>query len=281
VSQAEVRAFLERHGLLARRDLGQNFLVDEALADRLAELAGVEAGDGVVEIGTGMGILTRALARRAARVLTLEVDAGLVRALRGEGLLPENVELVHADALTHDWVARARELGPRVRAVANLPYAISGPLLRRLLGAADVLADWSVMLQREVAQRLRARPGTRDYGSLTVLHLLRVEVSRELELSPGCFFPRPKVRSTFLRMTPRADAPLGADELPHVERVVRAAFASRRKTIANSLRGARIASPDRVAEALARADIAPEVRAEALPPEALLALARALRAPED
>lgn len=281
MSQGEVRAFLERHGLLARRDLGQNFLVDDALAERLAELAGVAAGDAVIEIGTGLGILTRALARRAARVLSLEVDAGLVRALRAEERLPANVELVHADALTYDWLARARELGDDVRVVANLPYAVSGPLLRRLLDGADVLADWSVMLQREVAQRLRAQPGTKDYSSLSVLHRLRVEISRELELSPGCFFPRPRVRSSFLRMTPRADAPLGGGELPDVERVVRAAFANRRKTLSNSLRGARIAEPERIRRALARAGIAPAARAEALRPEELLALARALRASED
>jgi 16S rRNA (adenine1518-N6/adenine1519-N6)-dimethyltransferase len=267
-----VRAFLERHDLAARRALGQNFLVDEGLAERLVELAGVEPGDAVIEIGTGLGILTRALARRAARVVTLDVDAGLVRALREEGLLPAGVELLHADALDVDLAALARSLGPRVRVVANLPYSISAPVLRRLLDLRGLVLDWSVMLQREVAARLLAAPGSRDYGSLAVLHRLVADVSRRLELSPGCFYPAPRVRSTFARVVPRADG-LGEGELRAVERVVRAAFASRRKTIANSLRDAGL--PEAVPP-LAACGIDPRARAESLPPEAFLALARHL-----
>jgi 16S rRNA (adenine1518-N6/adenine1519-N6)-dimethyltransferase len=123
LSSGEVRAVLERHRLLARRDLGQNFLCDEGLADRLVALAGVESGDSVVEIGTGLGLLTRALAARAARVVTLEVDAGLVRALRAEDLLPPHAELIHADVLRTDLRGLVAGCTPPVRLVANLPYS--------------------------------------------------------------------------------------------------------------------------------------------------------------
>jgi 16S rRNA (adenine1518-N6/adenine1519-N6)-dimethyltransferase len=277
VSRGSVRDFLARHHLLARRDLGQNFLVDESLAERLVALSGVEPGDAVVEIGTGLGVLTRALARRATRVATIEVDAGIVRALRAEGSLPANVELLHADALQVDLAGLAAELAPRVRLVANLPYAISGPLLRRLLDLRTHLLDWSVMVQREVAARLLARPGTRAYGSLSVLHGLTVVVHRELELPPGCFQPVPRVRSTFLRIEP-LDAPLvGEGELREVEGVVRAAFATRRKTLANSLRGSGFAAAA-VQAALLRVGLDPRARAETVPPERFAALARALRA---
>ena len=224
VNAGQIRAFLARHSLVARRDLGQNYLCDVGLAQRLVGLAGVEPGDTVLEIGTGLGILTRALAERAARVVTLEVDAGLVRALRAESLLPSNVELLHADALAADLLGLAAAAGAPVRLVANLPYSISGPLLRKLLDLHESLVDWSVMLQAEVGARLVAEPNTKDYGSLTVLHRLLVEVKREMKLSGGCFFPPPKVDSVFLRMRPLAQPALALGELPELERFVRAAF---------------------------------------------------------
>lgn len=280
MSAGAVKAWLGRHGVVARKDLGQNFLVDASLGARLVDLAGVAPGDLVIEIGTGLGALTRALASRAARVVTLEVDAGLVRALRAEGELAANVELVHADALKCDLAAfAAGAAAGRVRLVANLPYSASAPLLRRLLDLRGVLADWSVMLQSEVARRLLAAPGSRAYGSLAVLHRLCVDFSKEMELSPNCFYPVPKVHSTFVRITPRAQQLVGPDELPAVERVLRAAFAKRRKTIINSLRDGALGaehSVDALRDALARARIDPMARAEVIEPERLLELARAL-----
>ncbi|MCH7709960.1 MAG: ribosomal RNA small subunit methyltransferase A, partial [Myxococcales bacterium] len=239
MSVAEIRAFLERNGLLANRNLGQNFLCDDGVAARLVELAGVGPNDVVVEIGTGLGILTRALAARASRVVTFEVDSGLVRALRQEARLPESVELRHEDALRADLLGLVKSVAGPVRLVANLPYSISGPMLRRILDLRGDLEDWSVMLQREVALRLLAAPGSRDYGSLTVLHALTVSVTKQMELSGGCFFPAPKVRSMFLRIRPLSEPRLedAGDELAWLERVVRAAFSQRRKTLVNALRG--------------------------------------------
>jgi len=271
VSAASVRDLLARHGLAPSRERGQNFLIDERVAGELVELAGVSAGESVIEVGTGLGILTRALARRAERVLTIEVDAGLVRALRAEALLPENAELVHADALALDWPALVRERAA-TRVVANLPYAISAPLLRALLDLRGQLADWSVMIQRDVADRLLAEPGSRNYSSLTVLHRLCATLRRARDLAPVLFFPVPNVRSSFVRVTPRRDAPASAGELARIEEVVRAAFGQRRKTLANALRGAGLEP----AAACAEVGIDPRARAESLAPEAFRALARAL-----
>jgi 16S rRNA (adenine1518-N6/adenine1519-N6)-dimethyltransferase len=277
VSPGEVRAFLERHGLRASRALGQNFLVDLSVADRLAMLAGVEPGDTVIEIGTGLGALTTALAKRARRVVSLEVDSGLVRALGSEGLLPENVTLIHADALRFDFEAVLAETEGPVRLVTNLPYSISGPALRRVLDLRGALADWSVMLQREVALRLLAQPGSKAYGSLSVLHQLVVSVESKMELSPRCFHPVPKVRSLFLRLVPLRDSPLRAGELPCLERVVRAAFGKRRKTLANALASLEPSlSKDALGAALDRAGIDRRARAESLPAERFLDLARVL-----
>jgi 16S rRNA (adenine1518-N6/adenine1519-N6)-dimethyltransferase len=276
VNTSQVRALLARHRLLARRDLGQNFLVDDAMAARLVALAGVEPGDTVIEIGPGLGTLTAALAARAREVVALEIDAGLVRVLRDEGLLAANVRLLHADALEADLRALAE--GP-TRLIANLPYSVASPLLRRLLDLRDRLLDWSVMLQREVAERVLAAPASRAYGSLAVLHGLTVEVARCAELAPGLFHPRPAVRSSFLRFTPRPVSLLAPGELAAVERVVRAGFSKRRKTLLNALRGSPAAAalaPEALAAQLRRLAIDPQARAESLAPERWLALARAL-----
>jgi 16S rRNA (adenine1518-N6/adenine1519-N6)-dimethyltransferase len=280
LSAADVKAFLARHGLLARRDLGQNFLVDESIAARLVDLSGVEPGDRVIEIGTGLGVLTRALAKRAQHVVTIEIDAGIVRALRADDALPDNVELVHADALEVDLAGCVGARVGTVRLVANLPYNVSAPLLRRCLDLRNQLTDWSVMLQSEVAARLLAQPGSRDYGSFSVLHGLTVAFSKAMKLSPNCFFPVPKVDSTFVRITPLDTPAVDEREFQQVEQVVRAAFAKRRKTLVNSLRAGAFGtqhSVDELRAALSRCAIEPRARAESLEPEQLLALARELR----
>ena len=275
----DVRAFLEAHGLAARRDLGQNFLHDERVAEKLATIAAVGPDDRVIEIGTGLGTLTRALAARAGRVITVEVDAGIVRALRSEALLPANVELIHGDALELDLERLAGEVPGTVRVVGNLPYSIASPLLRRMLDWRERLASWSVMVQKEVAGRLLATPGARAYGSLTVLHQLVATVKVGLDLHPRCFYPVPRVTSTFLHLTPRREVSIAAEELRTVEGVVRAAFAHRRKTIVNSLRAAAAGSslpPERVAETLASHGIDRRARAQSLSAEQWLEVARAL-----
>ncbi len=277
MNRAAVRALLMRRSLHANKDLGQNFLVDPALADEIAELGGADPSCAVLEIGAGLGALTGALARRARRVLAYEIDAGLVRALREEGALPPNVELVHADALRADLAADLDRLGRPARVVSNLPYSVSSPLLRRLLDLRDRLEGWLVMVQREMALRVSAAPGSRDYGSLAVLHHLAVRVERVRDVPPHAFFPEPQITSTLVRLVPRSDSPLEAGELPQVERLVRAAFSTRRKTLVNALRGAGIGSREVVEERCRVLGIPLRARAEILEPDVLLALSRSLR----
>jgi 16S rRNA (adenine1518-N6/adenine1519-N6)-dimethyltransferase len=237
MNAGHVRDLLTRRGLAARRDLGQNFLVDPGIARRLVEAAGVREDETVLEIGAGLGILTRALAARARRVVALEIDAGLVRALREEGGLPAHVELLHADALRVDLSGVLPAQEP-ARAVANLPYSVASPLLRRLLDLRGRLRGWGVLVQREVAARLKAGPGSRDYGSLAVLHRLTVTCRSGPGVPARAFHPVPGVASSFVTVTPLERPLLEPEELPWVERVVRAAFRHRRKTLVNSLRAA-------------------------------------------
>jgi 16S rRNA (adenine1518-N6/adenine1519-N6)-dimethyltransferase len=274
VSASRARAFLEQHGLAAHRDRGQNFLHDERVAERLVTLAGVTPEEGVIEIGTGLGMLTRVLAAQARQVETIEIDAGLVRALEATGL-PGNVRLHHADALEIDLAGLLRELGPPARVVANLPYSVATPLLRRFIDLGTGVRGVAVMVQRELAQRIRARPGSPDYGSLAVLHAWTMTLGEAIDLPASCFFPAPKVTSTFLCMSPR-ETGLTHAELLSYEALLRAGFAHRRKTLVNSLARAADIHGSRTAAALREIGIAERARAEQLDPGQWLEVARRL-----
>ena len=274
MSASRARAFLEQHGLAAHRDRGQNFLHDERVAERLVELAGVGPDEAVIEIGSGLGMLTRVLAARARHVETIEIDSGLVRALQASGL-PANVHLLHADALDVDLPALLREVGAPARVVANLPYSVATPLLRRFLDLGTGVRGIAVMVQRELAARIRARPGSADYGSLAVLHAWAVTQGEAIDLPPSCFHPAPKVTSTFLCMSPREAAPTPA-ELRRLEPLVRGGFAHRRKTLINSLARAADIDASRTAAALREIGLDARVRAEQLDPGQWLVLARRL-----
>lgn len=281
MSGSQQRSLLQKHKLHLRRELGQNFIVEEQVADRVVALAGIEATDCVIEVGTGLGMLTRAIARRAKFVVTVEIDSGLVRALRDEDLLGDRVELVHADVGKLDLAEMIgvleTEHGGGVRFVANLPFSSATPLLRRLLDLRDSLIDWSVILQAEVAERLFAPVDTREYGSLSVLHHLCAEPGQRLVLGPRSFFPPPRIDSTLVTMRAREAAGLLPGELERVERVVRAAFGKRRKTLHNALKGGGLGfEPEALSAALKSASIDPRARAETVAPEAFLDLARAL-----
>jgi 16S rRNA (adenine1518-N6/adenine1519-N6)-dimethyltransferase len=284
---AALREMLDRHGLRLSRDLGQNFLVDASYAEELARRAGADADTFVIEVGTGLGVLTRALAERCARVRSVEIDSGLVRVLETEQLLPPTVELVHADAREVDFRAWLDEVDGPARVIANLPYSVATPLLRNFLDLRDRLEDWSLMIQKEVAERLVADCGDRAYGSLSVLHRLTTDVEVVASLSPARFFPRPKVDSSFVRVWPHSKFQLAEGELAQVERLARAAFSQRRKRVTNSLR--RVAErqwADRepaqargeLEGVLREVGIDPGLRPERIEPEAWLALARRLAA---
>src|SRR5512132_2830346 len=215
-----------------RRALGQHFLRDAGIARAIVDLVAPTAKDLVVEIGPGQGALTGDLARRAGRVIALEVDAPLIEALRRR--FP-GVEVLAADARTWDYGAIERPAGGRVLVVGNLPYSVGKPILMALVAARTAIDTMALMLQREVAERVAAPPGSRVYGSLSVLTQIYADVALALRVPPGAFRPPPKVESAVIRLdvlrAPRV--PVADERRFHV--IVRAAFAQRRKTLANAL----------------------------------------------
>jgi 16S rRNA (adenine1518-N6/adenine1519-N6)-dimethyltransferase len=249
--------------------LGQNFLADPNLLDAIVRDAAPSADDVVLEVGAGEGVLTERLAAVAAHVHTVEIDRDLEPALAPLAALG-NVELHWGDAMKLDLAA----LTPAPTAmIANLPYAVATPLLLRTIELLPSLATWTVMVQREIADRLRAGSGSRTYGSPSVLAQLACEVELVRKVDPAVFKPRPRVDSAILRLRRRGPA---AD--PATRALVRAAFAHRRKSLARSLEhgGAGSLAPARAA--LAELGLAADSRAEALSPEQFAALSAKLHA---
>jgi 16S rRNA (adenine1518-N6/adenine1519-N6)-dimethyltransferase len=225
--------------------------------------------DAAVEIGPGLGDLTRAICGIARRTVALEVDRGLVALLREEGL-PESVDLRHADALRTDLGSLARELGPPVVLLGNLPYSIAGRLLGSLLAPRNPFRRMGLMVQAEVADRILAEPRTRRYGVLSVWASLWTQSRVGLELGPEMFEPRPRVRSTLVLFDPVPGPPI--ENVPLLRRLVRKAFQRRRKMLRGSLREV----SSEMDEAMREAEIDPTRRPEALAPEEFVRLANAL-----
>jgi 16S rRNA (adenine1518-N6/adenine1519-N6)-dimethyltransferase len=248
--------------------LGQNFLADPNLLDAIVRDAELSPSDVVLEVGAGEGVLTERLVGAASHVHAIELDRGL-----GEVLAPvaahANVDLHWADVMGVD-LATLRPAPTAV--VSNLPYAVATPVILRTIEALPSVLRWTVMVQREIADRLRAAPGSRTYGSPSVLAQLACEVRLVRTVDPAVFRPRPRVESAILAL--RRTGP-GADEA--TRELVRAAFAHRRKSLARSLEHVRPGSLAAARQALAELDLPGDARAEALAPEDFAALSAKLQ----
>jgi len=265
-----LRDLAARHGIRPSKALGQNFLTDPNLARAIVSDAGVRPGDRVVEVGAGLGSLTRALAEAGAEVVAVEADRAIIPALRESvGELPA-VRVVHADALRIDWAA-ALPGGPW-RMVSNLPYNVAVPVLFRMLDGAPQVTDYLVMVQREVGQRLAAEPGSEAYGAASARLAYLADVAMVRRVPASVFWPAPSVESVLVRITPRR--PPVAAPREALFRVIEAGFAQRRKTMRNALVRLGLGPADAEA-ALRGCGLDPNVRAEELGLEAFDCLARA------
>lgn len=267
---------LQRHNFTFQKKYGQNFLVDPNVLERVMDAAGVSGEDCVLEIGPGIGTMTQLLAERAGKVVAVEIDRNLIPILE-ETLAPySNVTVINEDILKLDVeeTIRVRGEGRPVKVVANLPYYITTPIIMSLLEGGAPLESITVMVQKEVAERMQAGPGTKDYGalSLAVQYYSRPEVVANVP--PNCFIPRPNVGSAVIRLTRYGTPPVQAADPGKLFAVIRASFNQRRKTLANSLANAPglPASRERVAGILEEMGLPAMIRGEALTLEQFAAL---------
>ena len=261
--------------------LGQNFLRDQQAIRRIIAALGDCSEHTVIEIGPGRGAITRELAKKAGRVIAVEIDRSLAALLLAESSQPESanearIHIETIDVLAFDFEAASRVSGRKLLIVGNLPYYITSPILTKLANSANVLDRAVLMVQREVADRVTAKPGSRDYGLLSLTVQTHGTVEPLFTLPPSAFVPPPKVYSTVFRwrFSPRFEE-LGVDREPFLN-FLRRVFALKRKTLANNLRAADM-EPGTVGQVLARAGIEPKARAEELTVETLAGLWRILQ----
>ncbi len=234
----KTRELIQRYGLTLKKSLGQNFLVDSNILEKIVDSAALDRSVGVLEIGPGIGALTQRLAERAGKVVAVEIDSKLIPVLK-EVLAPyENTVVLHQDILKTDLPALFEEHFTDIAdlcVVANLPYYATTPILMHLFKSEVQMSRYILMMQKEVADRLAAIPGGKDYGSLTVVVQYYCEVEKVMTVPRTVFIPRPQVDSAVVRLTRRDQPPVKTKDETFLFEVVRAAFAQRRKTLYNNL----------------------------------------------
>ncbi len=252
-----------------RKRFGQNFLHDTGVIRRIVDSIHPRPGEHLVEIGPGKGALTRPLLQACGRLNVVELDRDLILPLQQQLADAGELRVHQADALRFDFCALA-DAGQRLRVVGNLPYNISTPLLFHLMEQSRCIEDMHFMLQKEVVQRMVAKPGSKDYGRLTVMLAWYCEAEMLFTVGPGAFFPAPKVESAIVRLRPHARPPVALRDPARFSRLVAQAFAQRRKTLRNNLKGWL------TAEAISALGIDPGIRAERLSLEQFARLSNAL-----
>lgn len=231
-----LKGYFRDYGGKPKKSLGQVFLIERSVQGKILEMGELRPDDTVVEIGPGTGTLTRELLPRVKRLIALEIDIALASFLRVSMENPSTLNLLCADALLFDYERASARLGVRLKVVGNLPYVISGPLLVTFLEQRKAFSLLILMVQKEVAQRLTAPPGTKQYGTLSVLCRAFFDLRLERQVSRYCFYPVPKVDSALIRLVPKESFPFPAGAEQIFRQVVKTAFSKRRKTLFNALR---------------------------------------------
>ena len=283
-SRTRTRAIMEKYGIRTKKSFGQNFLTDLNVLKNIVEAADITANDNVIEIGPGIGALTEQLAQAAGEVLALEIDQDLIPVLK-EVLSPyDNVKLINQDVLQANLPElikkEFKDPSRPIKVVANLPYYITSPILMNLLASPVEWATICVMMQKEVAQRLTAKPGTKQYGALTLAIEYQMQAKIAFDVSRKVFVPAPNVDSAIVVLTPRTNPlPVQPFDKQKLFGFIRGCFAHRRKSLWNNLQSVIGKDPvvkEKMTAVLTQLDISPQIRPEKLTLEQFIELANAL-----
>lgn len=271
---------LKKYGFRFQKRYGQNFLIDSHILEKIIEAAEITKEDMVLEIGPGIGTMTQYLAEHAREVVAVEIDKTLIPILEDTLSAYDNVTVINEDILKVDIETLAREKnGNRpIKVVANLPYYITTPIIMGLFESHTPLASITIMVQKEVADRMQAGPGTKDYGALSLAVQYYAKPEIMMNVSPGCFIPKPNVGSAVIRLTRYEQNPVQVKDEDFLFLLIRAAFGQRRKTLVNSLTNASFLSlsKEEILHALSEMGVSETVRGEALTLEAFAKLSNLL-----
>lgn len=260
--KTEITRLLNKYGFTMSKSLGQNFLTDKNIIDKIIEGLMIDSDDTVVEIGPGIGALTTQLSERAGRVMSIEIDSKLLPLLKEVLSGAENTEIINEDFLKVDL--KELTAGQPYKIIGNLPYYITTPIIMKILENGPQPQSMVFMIQKEVAQRLSAKVGTKAYGSITVAANYYCQVEYLFNVSKEVFMPKPKVDSAVIRLTPYKSPPVNVTDEKMLFSVIRAGFGQRRKTLSNALKQLKNITGDQIKAALNDACIDPKRRAETL-----------------
>lgn len=271
------REIIDKYGFMFQKRFGQNFLIDGNVVEKIVREAGVTKDDFVLEIGPGIGTMTQLLCENAREVAAVEIDTNLIPILK-ETLAPyDNVTVINEDILKVDIPALAQEKngGRPIKVVANLPYYITTPIIMGLFESHVPIDSITIMVQREVADRMQVGPGTKDYGALSLAVQYYAKPEIVLNVPPTCLMPRPNVGSAVIRLKKHETCPVQVDDAEFMFRLIRASFNQRRKTLANGLSNSSelTISKEKIAEAIESLGVSPSIRGEALTLEQFAQLA--------
>ena len=272
-SPTEIKKIVDENKFPIRKKYGQNFLVDENILTKIIDAAGINPQDSVLEIGPGLGTMTFVLAERAQDVTAVEIDALLIPILQKHFLDLSNIRLIHGDALKTDWSSLFTP-DQEIIVVANLPYYITSPLIEEMLKAPFKLKKMVILVQKEVGERLVAKPGSNSYGSLSVFVQSGALVEWVCSVPRGVFYPTPKVDSAVISITPKADLRQTIESKETLELTCRAIFGQRRKTLHNALLNSPhwTLSSEELAEVWNHIDYSDSLRGEVLHPDQIVKL---------
>ena len=277
---ANTIAVLQKYNFNFQKKFGQNFLIDEHVLEKIIRDAGITKDDCVLEIGPGIGTMTQYLAENARQVVAVEIDKALIPILKDTLSKYSNVEIINEDILKVDIKSICQQYndGKPIKVVANLPYYITTPIIMGLFESKVPLDSITVMVQKEVADRMQCRPGSKDYGALSLAVQYYANPQIVANVPPNCFMPRPNVGSAVIKLSLYPAPPVDVNDESFMFKLIRASFNQRRKTLINGLKGGGInISKEDILEALEKMELSPTIRGEALTLEEFAKLSNLLK----